>query len=102
MTSSVGHRLESARKDKGYSRSIVAERLGMSVSAIQAQENGRNNPDPDLLARYSKLYSVSIDWIVTGAEAPTAEIVDIWSRIHDQHERDAWLNMGKALTDKKA
>lgn len=102
MSETVGERLTKARKDKGLSRDQVAERLGVSVSAVQAQENGRNQLKPDGLEAYSRIYGVTIEWLVTGKAAPTAEIIDIWSRIPSQREREAWVNMGKALTDKEA
>ena len=100
MVESVGERLERSRKEVGLSREQVAERLGVSVSTIQAHENGRNQLKPDGLISYSRIYNVSIDWLVTGKRAQTAEIVDIWSRIPDRAERDAWLNMGKAIARK--
>ena len=101
MSKTVGDRLQEARKDRGLARDEVAERLGMSLSAVQAHENGRNQLKPEGLEAYARIYGVSIEWLVTGRPAPTAEIVDISSRIPDSREREAWVNMGKALTDKK-
>ena len=97
MTNNIGSRLKSAREKKGLRRDQVAERLGLSLSTIQAYENNRNQLKPDGLETFSRLYGVSIEWLVTGKEAQSAEIVSIWSRIKDRDERDAWLNMGKTL-----
>lgn len=98
MEDSVGKRLERARKAKGLTRDQVAERLGLSLSTIQSYENDRNQLRPEGLENFSRLYGVSIDWIITGRESQSAEVINIWSRILDDAERDAWINMGKALS----
>lgn len=100
----IGARLESARKAANLSREQAGERLGISVSAIQAHENGRNALKPDMAISYSRLYKVSLQWLFEGKGemSDVAEVVDIWSRIPGRAERDAWLNMGRAISkDKK-
>jgi transcriptional regulator with XRE-family HTH domain len=102
MEDSVGNRLVRARKHKGLSRDQVAERLGVSLSTVQSHENDRNQLRPDSLETYARLYGVSIDWIVTGKESESAEIIEIYKAIPNKRERDAWINMGKALKQDKA
>ena len=98
MAETVGARLEEARKNKGLSRETVATRMGLSVSTIQAYENDRNELRPSGLARFARLYGISIEWLVTGRDLSSPEVVGILNRITDEKEREAWINMGRALT----
>lgn len=99
----IGARLESARKAANLSREQAGERLGISVSAIQAHENGRNALKPDMAVSYTRLYKVSLQWLFEGKGdmSDAAEVVDIWTRIPSRAERDAWLNMGRAISKEK-
>lgn len=81
----VGARLREARKAKGLSREAVAERLGYkSVGAIQHHENGEREPNIDTLAAYSRIYGVTVDWIVTGRPSARDEIVDLLEAMDDR------------------
>lgn len=97
----IGARLEQARKAAGLSREQVAERLGegYSVSAIQAHENGRNTLKAEKAIRFSDLYKVNLQWLLSGRGQMqgSAEVIDIWSRILDEKEKEAWLAMGRAI-----
>lgn len=62
----IGIRLRKLRKQHKMTREYAGERLDVAPTTIQAHENGRNNVKPYMLIRYSKLYGVSIDFIVTG------------------------------------
>jgi SOS-response transcriptional repressor LexA len=42
----------------------VANRLGVSFSAVNLWEQGRNFPTPNLLVELSKWFSVSVDWLL--------------------------------------
>lgn len=42
----------------------VANRLGVSFSAVNLWEQGRNFPNPNLLVELSKWFSVSVDWLL--------------------------------------
>ena len=99
----IGERLETARKNANLSREQAGERLGISVSAIQAHENGRNALKPDMAVSYTRLYKVNLTWLFEGKGdmSDAAEVVDIWSRIANRPERDAWLNMGRAISKEK-
>lgn len=100
LNDEIGARLQKARELRELSREQAAERLGLSVSAVQAHENGRNALKPDMAVSYCKLYKVNLGWLFEGRGNPddAAEVVDIWTRIPTRAQRDAWLMMGKAIS----
>lgn len=60
--------LAEIRKKKGYSQLKVAMDLSISREALSYYENGRRNPDIEMLCRFSKYFNVSIDYLITGKE----------------------------------
>jgi len=98
---SMASRLRSAREAKGLDLSQVAERLGLSEGAARHHENGTRNPKTKTIAQYSRLYGVSVDWIMRGAgkgPAPsdTAEFIDLWEAIPEE-ERPLALDILRPL-----
>ena len=103
-------RLRAARKAAGYATAIdAAKAFGWNKNTVTSNENGNRTFSREAAERYANAYHVDLGWLLTGKgdmkgatdPAKSAEIVDIWSRIPDKREREAWLNMGKALADKK-
>lgn len=83
---SMASRLRSAREAKGLEPAQVSERLGLSEGAVRHHENGTRNPKTKTIAQYSRLYGVSVDWIMRGAgpgptPADTVEFIDLWEAI---------------------
>ena len=60
--------LREIRKKKGYSQQKVALDLNISREALSYYENGRRNPDLELLVSLSKYFGKSIDYLITGKE----------------------------------
>ena len=61
-------RLSMARREKGMTQSAVAEILNVSFQAVSLWERGETTPDIDKLEDISRLYQVSLDWLLTGKE----------------------------------
>ena len=61
-------RLRQLRTARGWSQEALAERLGLSRQAVQKWESGAARPDMHNLVTLSRLFQVSLDWLVTGAE----------------------------------
>ena len=59
-----GEILQELRKDKGWKQSDLAERLGMSKSAIGAYETGVSEPSIENLIKIADLFHVNIDYLV--------------------------------------
>ena len=57
-------RLASARKEKGFTQSDVAEKLNVSFQAVSLWERGETSPEIDKLVDIASLYQVSLDWLL--------------------------------------
>ncbi len=56
------------RKRAGLSQPKLAEKIGVSKGNVGDWETGRSKPGSDALIMLSKVFDVSIDWILTGEE----------------------------------
>ena len=56
------------RKNNGMSQSQLAAALNVSPSAVGMYEQGRRVPDLPTLISISRLFDVSLDYLVTGKE----------------------------------
>ena len=60
--------LKIIRMKKKYSQLKVASDLNISREALSYYENGKRNPDLEMLRRLSRYFNVSIDFLVNGKE----------------------------------
>lgn len=60
--------LKIIRKQKNYSQLKVAMDLNISREALSYYENGKRNPDVQLLRTLSNYFNVSIDFLINGKE----------------------------------
>ncbi|MBR4100115.1 MAG: helix-turn-helix transcriptional regulator [Clostridia bacterium] len=60
--------LKIIRKQKHLNQQKVAMDLNISREVISYYENGKRNPDIDMLRTLSKYFNVSIDFLVNGEE----------------------------------
>lgn len=56
------------RKEAGMSQSQLAKKLNVGPSAVGMYEQGRRTPAIDILIQMSKLFEVSLDYLITGTE----------------------------------
>ena len=60
--------LKEIRKKKKLSQLKVAMDLNISREALSYYENGKRNPDLEMLVTMSRYFNVSIDYLITGEE----------------------------------
>lgn len=65
-------RLYRFRKERGISQEDLAEIVGVSRQAVQKWESGASRPDMDNLMALSRYFGITLDYLVTGQESPTA------------------------------
>lgn len=63
----LGPRIATLRRMAGFTQSQLADRLGISPSAVGMYEQGRREPAGDLLIAMATLFGVSTDYLLTGA-----------------------------------
>lgn len=57
-------RIAELRKEKGLNQTGLAIKLNVSQKMISAYENGTHQPSIDTLIRLSKIFNVSVDYII--------------------------------------
>lgn len=62
MSGTIGSKLKSLRKAKGYSQQFVADRVGMKRSTISNYEIDRRLPSLTDLKRIADFYGVGLDY----------------------------------------
>ena len=60
----LGERLRALRERHGLSQQQVADKLGMSASAVGMYEQNRRQPDNETLKKFSNLFDTSIDYLL--------------------------------------
>lgn len=83
----MGQRIAQKRKEQGLSQEGLGEQLGVSRQAIYKWESGAAVPEIDKLIALSRLFGVSVGWLLgveepgdgaaeAGAETPPAELTE--------------------------
>lgn len=62
----LGTRIAALRRQANMSQAELAERLQVSPSAIGMYEQGRREPSVDTLVALSRIFGVTLDYLVTG------------------------------------
>lgn len=62
----LGDRIAALRGRCGWSQAELAKLLHISASAVGMYEQGRREPSVDVIVSMSRLFGVSIDFLVTG------------------------------------
>lgn len=69
----MGARIAALRRAKGWSQAELARQLKISSSAVGMYEQGRREPAAELLVQLSRLFGVSVDYLLTGQAHPGQE-----------------------------
>lgn len=62
----LGARIAALRRQAGWSQGQLADRLGVSPSAVGMYEQGRREPSNQLLVDIAELFGVSTDYLLRG------------------------------------
>ena len=64
----LGDRIRYLRRMKKFTQQELSRLLKVSSSTIAMWENGQRDPGTSMLAELSKLFGVSVDWLLNGDE----------------------------------
>ena len=64
------NRIHEQRRNIGLTQLQLARELKISPSAVGMYEQGRRTPDLETLITLSRLFHVSLDYLITGEESP--------------------------------
>lgn len=65
---SLGKRIQSVRKSRGWTQARLAEALGVKTGTLSGYERGYRRPDVVMIGRIASLLQVSVDYLL-GREA---------------------------------
>lgn len=71
----LGARIASLRKERGYKQDEVAEKLGVSPQAVSKWENDISAPDITALPILASMLGTTVDFLLTGKKDKTPETV---------------------------
>ena len=71
----LGVRIAALRRKEGWSQAQLAQKLGISPSAVGMYEQGRREPSAQLLVALSREFQVTTDDLLTG-QPTAADTVD--------------------------
>lgn len=70
-------RIIQLRRSFGLNQLQLAQKLHLSPSTIGMYEQGRRTPSIDILIQMSRIFNVSLDYLITGSEfTPSSEDID--------------------------
>ena len=72
----IGQRIAQERKKLGLSQEALGEKMGVSRQAISKWESDGAVPEIDKLIALSKLFGVSVDWLLGMEKVPEKEETD--------------------------
>jgi len=85
--SGIGKRIQTRRKQQGYTQEQLADKMNVSIQMISNLERGNKAIRIDNLINVSQILAVSTDYILTGRET-VDDIQGLASRISRLSERD--------------
>ncbi len=68
----LAERIKKTRDEKGFSRKDVAEYLGVALRTYASYENGEREPNSEILSSLSKLFKVTVDYLLGLSDSPNA------------------------------
>ena len=84
---SFAERLQELREDRGISRKDLAAKLNITVSALGMYEQGRREPNLEMLVRLADCFDVTLDFLV-GRSFNEEETKNIIEALHLKKEID--------------
>lgn len=86
-------RIEELRIKRGYTKTKVADAIGISVPAYYYFERGTKEPSVNTIKKLAELYSVSTDYLIYGTEKSNNNI--------DLKKADVLSYDGKPISDEE-
>lgn len=64
----MSNRIRALRNSKGLKQSDLADILGVRQNTLSTWENGRYEPDNEMLRKIADFFNVSVDYVIGGAD----------------------------------
>lgn len=73
VKATISKNISALRRQSGMTQLELAEKLNYSDKAVSKWESGASVPDVAVLVQLSRMFGVSLDYLVTGEDAPSGE-----------------------------
>ena len=91
-------RIREMRRQNGLTQAELAVKLGISASAVGMYEQGRREPDHEILRRMASVFHCSIDYLVGAPEGRELDrMIDDFTRTLKDYE--GLMFHGKPVTE---
>ncbi len=82
--SEFSEKLKKLRVNAGYTQADVARRLGIASSTIGMYEQGRREPDMEIISKICELFHVSPTYLMSPKTEAPAEISEVINSMREQ------------------
>lgn len=72
----IGSKIKALRKEKRLSQQELAEKLNIDRTTLSKIENGESTPAAGILVELKRIFSISIDWLLTANDQCPMELND--------------------------
>jgi len=73
----LSQRLKETRLRLGFTQKQICEKLNIEIGTLSGYELGRRSPNPERLSELSRIYNVSIDYLLgKDKEDPIQKVID--------------------------
>lgn len=94
----MNERIRQLRIMQGMTQAELAEKLGVSASAVGMYEQGRREPDSAVLKKMAAVLHVSVDYLLGDAqEQEIGDMIDIFTKV--LKSRKGLMFNGEPITD---
>lgn len=83
-----GDRVKVLRESKGYTHQELADLLNVGYAQIYRFEAGKADPPGDVLSRMSRLFGVTVDFLLGLSDMPISDASDLSE--HEKRAIAAW------------
>ena len=87
MNKQVGKRIKDLRQQLGLTQADLADKVGFTSQTVSNWESGLREPDIDALVKLSSLFSVSLDYLLSGKKGDEEITLDDM----DAEKRLSWI-----------
>ena len=87
MNKQVGKRIKDLRQQLGLTQAELADKVGFTSQTVSNWESGLREPDIDALVKLSSLFSVSLDYLLSGKKGDEKITLDDM----DAEKRLSWI-----------
>jgi len=94
-------KLKALRDTKGWSQEELAQRVGMSRSAIGNYEQGIRRPDFEALETFADAFNVPIGYLIEDDKVISPETMIVFDVLKDSKTRERLLSYAQFLTSQK-